>query len=92
MKVVKIGDKVFVGKDIIHIAVWKKNDDRTTYNMAYADAGSGRSYVKRFNVTAITRDKDYQLGSDAKGSRLLYFTANPNLARLRNRGDFFGRL
>ena len=78
MKVVKVGDKVFVGKDIIHIAVWKKNDDRTTYNMAYADAGSGRSYVKRFNVTAITRDKDYQLGSDVKGSRLLYFTANPN--------------
>ncbi|MEO6759774.1 MAG: DNA gyrase subunit A, partial [Saprospiraceae bacterium] len=78
MKVVKIGDKVFVGKDIIHIAVWKKNDDRTTYNMAYADAKSGRGYVKRFNVTAITRDKDYQLGSDAKGSRMLYFTANPN--------------
>ena len=78
MKVVKIGDKVFVGKDIMHIAVWKKNDDRTTYNMAYADAGSGRSYAKRFNVTAITRDKDYQLGSDVKGSRLLYFTANPN--------------
>ncbi len=78
MKVVKIGDKVFVGKDIIHIAVWKKNDDRTTYNMAYSDAGSGRSYVKRFNVTGITRDKDYQLGSDAKGSRLLYFTANAN--------------
>ncbi|MEO6037715.1 MAG: DNA gyrase/topoisomerase IV subunit A [Saprospiraceae bacterium] len=78
MKVVKIGDKVFVGKDIMHIAVWKKNDDRTTYNMAYADAKSGRSYVKRFNVTAITRDKDYQLGSEAKGSRLLYFTANPN--------------
>ncbi len=78
MKVVKIGDKVFVGKDIIHIAVWKKNDDRTTYNMAYADAGTGRSYAKRFNVTAITRDKDYQLGSEVKGSRLLYFTANPN--------------
>jgi len=78
MKVVKVGDKVFVGKDIIHIAVWKKNDDRTTYNMAYSDAGSGRSYAKRFNVTAITRDKDYQLGSDVKGSRLLYFTANPN--------------
>ncbi len=78
MKVVKIGDKVFVGKDIIHIAVWKKNDDRTTYNMAYSDAGTGRTYVKRFNVTAITRDKDYQLGSDVKGSRLLYFTANAN--------------
>ena len=78
MKVVKIGDKVFVGKDIIHIAVWKKNDDRTTYNMAYSDAGTGRTFVKRFNVTAITRDKDYQLGSDVKGSRLLYFTANAN--------------
>lgn len=78
MKVVKIGEKVFVGKDVIHIAVWKKNDDRTTYNMAYADAKSGRSYVKRFNVTAITRDKEYQLGSEAKGSKVLYFTANPN--------------
>ncbi|MCB0527286.1 MAG: DNA gyrase/topoisomerase IV subunit A [Saprospiraceae bacterium] len=78
MKVVKIGDKVFVGKDIIHIAVWKKNDERTTYNMAYVDAKSGRTYVKRFNVTAITRDKEYQLGSDAKGSKMLYFTANPN--------------
>jgi topoisomerase IV subunit A len=78
MKVVKIGEKVFVGKDILHVAVWKKNDERTTYNMAYLDAGSGRTYVKRFNVTAITRDKDYQLGSDAKGSKVLYFTINPN--------------
>ena len=79
MKVVRIGEKVFVGKDILHIAVWKKNDERTTYNMAYSDAKSGKSFVKRFNVTAITRDKEYQLGSDAaKGSKLLYFTANPN--------------
>ncbi|MBP6825381.1 MAG: DNA gyrase/topoisomerase IV subunit A [Saprospiraceae bacterium] len=78
MKVVRIGEKVFVGKDIIHVAVWKKNDERTTYNMAYLDAKSGRAYVKRFNVTAITRDKEYQLGSDAKNSKLLYFTANPN--------------
>lgn len=78
MKVVRIDEKVFVGKDIVHIAVWKKNDERTTYNLAYADAKTGKSFVKRFNVTAITRDKDYQLGSDAKGSRLLYFTANPN--------------
>lgn len=78
MKVVKIGEKVFAGKDIMHVAVWKKNDDRTTYNMAYLDAKSGRSFVKRFNVTAITRDKEYQLGSEAKGSRLLYFTVNPN--------------
>ena len=78
MKVVRIEDKIFVGKDIIHVAVWKKNDERTTYNLAYVDAKTGKNFVKRFNVTAITRDKEYQLGSDAKGSKLLYFTANPN--------------
>lgn len=78
MKVVRIGEKTFVGKDILHVAVWKKNDDRTTYNLAYSDAKTGKSFVKRFNVTAITRDKDYQLGSDVKGSRVLYLTANPN--------------
>jgi topoisomerase-4 subunit A len=78
MKVVKVDDKVFIGKDIVHVAVWKKNDERTTYNMAYLDAKTGRSFVKRFNVTAITRDKEYQLGSETKGSKVLYFTANPN--------------
>lgn len=78
MKVVRIGEKTFVGKDIVHVAVWKKNDERTTYNMAYVDAKSGKTFVKRFNVTAITRDKDYQLGSDAKGSKMLYLTVNPN--------------
>lgn len=78
MKVVRIGEKVFVGKDILHVAVWKKNDERTTYNMAYSDAKSGKSFVKRFNVTAITRDKEYQLGSDTKGSKMLYLTVNPN--------------
>ncbi len=78
MKVVRVGEKIFVGKDIEHIAVWKKNDERTTYNMAYIDAKSGKTFVKRFNVTAITRDKDYQLGSDAKGSKMLYLTVNPN--------------
>lgn len=78
MKVVRIGDKTFVGKDIVHVAVWKKNDDRTTYNMAYVDGKTGRTFVKRFNVTAITRDKEYQLGSDAKNSRMLYLTVNPN--------------
>lgn len=78
MKIVRIGEKTFVGKDIVHVAVWKKNDERTTYNLAYVDAKTGKSFVKRFNVTAITRDKEYQLGSDAKGSKLLYFTANPN--------------
>jgi topoisomerase-4 subunit A len=78
MKVVRIGEKTFVGKDIIHVAVWKKNDERTTYNMAYLDAKTGKTFVKRINVTAITRDKDYQLGSDAKGSKMLYLTVNPN--------------
>src|SRR5690606_36306139 len=60
-KVVRISDKVFVGKDIIHVAVWRKNDDRTTYNVIYLDGKSGTSYAKRFNVTAITRDKDYNV-------------------------------
>ncbi len=78
MKVQRVGDKIFVGKDIIHVAVWKKNDERTTYNMAYLDAKTGRTFVKRFNVTAITRDKEYQLGSDTKGSKVLYFTTNAN--------------
>lgn len=77
-KVVKIADKVFVGKDIIHVAVWLKSDDRTTYNMIYLDAESGKSMAKRFNVTAITRDKEYDLTKGSKGSKSLYFTTNPN--------------
>ncbi|NCT93677.1 MAG: DNA gyrase/topoisomerase IV subunit A, partial [Chitinophagaceae bacterium] len=66
MKVVKVSDKVFVGKDIIHAAVFQKNDERTTYNMIYLDGASGTSYAKRFNVTGITREKEYDLtkGSD----------------------------
>ncbi|HMX40125.1 MAG TPA: DNA gyrase/topoisomerase IV subunit A, partial [Saprospiraceae bacterium] len=78
MKVVRIGEKTFVGKDIVHVAVWKKNDERTTYNMAYSDGKTGKTFVKRFNVTAITRDKEYQLGSEAKNSKMLYLTVNPN--------------
>ncbi len=77
-KVVKIADKTFVGKNIIHVAVWKKGDDRTTYNMIYTDGISGRTMVKRFNIKAITRDKDYDLTKGSKGSKLHYFTANPN--------------
>ncbi len=77
-KVVKISDKVFVGKNILHAAVWKKGDDRTTYNMIYVDAGSGKSMAKRFNVTSITRNKDYDLTKGVKGSKALYFSANPN--------------
>lgn len=76
--VTRIGAKKFVGKNIIHVAVWKKGDERTTYNMAYLDGETGRSMVKRFNVTAITRDKEYDLTKGTKGSKLLYFTANPN--------------
>ncbi len=78
MKVVRIGEKVFVGKDILHVAVWKKGDERTTYNMIYLDGKTGRTMVKRFNVTAITRDKEYAVGGSAKGSRIVYLTANPN--------------
>lgn len=78
MKIVKIGEKVFVGKDLIYVAVWKKNDERTTYNMAYAEGKQGRTMVKRFNVTAITRDKEYPLATTEKGSKVLYFTANLN--------------
>lgn len=76
--VVKVADKVFVGKNVIHIDVFKKNDDRTVYNMVYQDGRLGAVYVKRFSVTGITRDKEYVLTKGAKGSSVLYFTANPN--------------
>ena len=77
MKIVKVADKVFIGKDIIHAAVFLKNDERTTYNMIYSDNDSGTSYAKRFNVTGITRDKEYDLTKGEK-SKVQYFTANPN--------------
>ncbi|MEM0994855.1 MAG: DNA gyrase/topoisomerase IV subunit A, partial [Bacteroidota bacterium] len=74
----RIEGKKFVGKNIIHVDVWKKGDERTTYNMAYLDAASGRTYVKRFNVSAITRDREYDLTKGSKGSKTTYFTTNPN--------------
>ncbi|MBK8501942.1 MAG: DNA gyrase/topoisomerase IV subunit A [Saprospiraceae bacterium] len=77
-KVSKIGEKVFMGENILHVDVWKKGDDRTTYNLIYLDGESGRAMGKRFNVTAITRDKDYDLTKGTKGSKVLYFTNNPN--------------
>jgi topoisomerase-4 subunit A len=77
-QVSKIADKVFMGKDIIYVDVWKKGDDRTTYNSCYVDGKSGCSYVKRFNVTAITRDREYDVTKGAPRSKLLYFSANPN--------------
>lgn len=78
MIVTKVADKTFVGKDIIHVDVFKKNDERTTYNMMYMDGSSGVVYAKRFNVTGITRDKEYDLTKGNKGSKVMYFTANAN--------------
>jgi len=78
MMITKVDAKTFVGKDIIHIAVFKKSDKRTVYNMIYRDGKSGPSYMKRFNVTGVTRDKEYDLTAGNKASRVLYFTANPN--------------
>jgi topoisomerase-4 subunit A len=78
LKVVRNSEKVFVGKDIIHVAVWKKNDERTTYNAVYLDGKSGTSYAKRFNVTSITRDKEYPITQGNPKSRILYFSVNPN--------------
>ncbi len=78
MMVFKIEDKKFIGKEIIHIAVWKKGDDRTAYNMAYYDGTSKRTFVKRFNVTSITRSTEYDLTQGSSGSKVLYFTVNPN--------------
>ncbi len=76
--ITKIQDKVFVGKDIIHVAVFKRNDERTVYNMIYRDGKTGVSYVKRFSILGVTRDKEYDLTKGTKGSTTLYFTANPN--------------
>ncbi len=78
MMVSRISEKTFMGKDILYAGVWKKGDDRMTYNMVYLDGGTGRSMIKRFNVTAITRDKEYELTKGAKGSKTLYLTSNPN--------------
>uniref|UniRef100_UPI003F6B4BE7 DNA gyrase/topoisomerase IV subunit A n=1 Tax=Polaribacter sp. TaxID=1920175 RepID=UPI003F6B4BE7 len=78
MMVTKVDSKTFVGKDIIHVAVFKKKDKRTVYNMMYRDGKSGPSYMKRFNVTSVTRDKEYNLANGKKGSIVHYFTANPN--------------
>ena len=78
MKVVRVADKTFIGKDIIHVAVFQKSDERTTYNMIYVDGKTGASFAKRFNVTGITRDKEYDLTKGEEKSRVHYFSANPN--------------
>ena len=78
MQVVRVDSKVFVGKDVIHAAVFKKNDTRTIYNMIYKDGKKGNSFIKRFAVKGITRDKVYEMTQGTPGSTVLYFTANPN--------------
>ena len=78
MKVVKVSDKIFIGKDILHVAVFQKGDERTTYNMIYVDGKTGISFAKRFNVTGVTRDKDYDLTKGSERSKVHYFKANPN--------------
>lgn len=77
-KVSRIADKVFMGKDILHVGVFEKNDERMVYNLVYLDGKSGKSMVKRFHVIGITRDKEYDLTNGHKGSKMLYLTANPN--------------
>lgn len=76
--VTKVADKIFVGKDVLYVNVFKKNDKRTIYNVVYRDGKYGVSYVKRFNVTGVTRDKQYDLTKGTSGSRILHFSANPN--------------
>ncbi len=78
MKVVKVQDKVFIGKDILYAAVFRKGDERTTYNMIYTDGATGISYAKRFNVTGVTRDKEYDLTKGHDKSKVHYLTVNPN--------------
>lgn len=77
-KVIKVADKIFVGKNIIHLQVFKRNDRRTIYNVVYRDGKQGFYYIKRFNVSAITRDREYDLTKGTPGSKVVYFTANPN--------------
>ncbi|MFN4075102.1 MAG: DNA gyrase/topoisomerase IV subunit A [Cloacibacterium sp.] len=78
MKVVKVEAKTFIGKNIVHVGVFKKGDKRTVYNMIYREGKEGPYYMKRFSVTGVTRNTDYKLASDKKGSEILYFSANPN--------------
>ena len=77
-KVCKVADKLFIGTDVLHIAIFKRGDDRTVYNVVYRDGKKGVYFMKRFNVTGVTRDKEYDLTQGKPGSRVVYFTANPN--------------
>ena len=77
-KVVRVAEKLFVGKNVLWLDVFKKNDKRTIYNVVYRDGRSGPCYIKRFNITGITRDREYDLTQGTAGSKIMYFTANPN--------------
>ena len=77
-KVIRVADKIFVGKNVLHLQVFKKNDTRTIYNVVYRDGKKGACFIKRFNVTSMTRDKEYDLTQGTPGSKVMYFTANPN--------------
>ena len=77
-KIVRVADKLFVGKNVLHVDVFKKNDKRTIYNVVYRDGKAGFYYIKRFNITSITRDREYDITQGNAGSRIVYFTANPN--------------
>ena len=76
--VTKVSDKTFTGKGIIHVAIWKKKDKRTIYNLIYKDGKKGATSITRFAVTSITRDREYDISAGNPGSKVLYFTANPN--------------
>jgi len=76
--VTKVSEKAFIGKNIIHVAIFEKNDNRTIYNLVYRDGKAGSTYMKRFSVTGVTRDKEYNMTIGTEGSRILYFSANPN--------------
>ena len=78
MVITKVDDKKFIGKDIIHIAVFDKNDKRTIYNVIYRDGKNGATFIKRFNVSGVTRDKEYHITQEKPGSQILYFSHNPN--------------
>ena len=77
-KIVRMAEKLFVGKNVLYLSVFKKNDSRTIYNVVYRDGKKGACFIKRFNVTSMTRDKEYDLTQGTDGSRIMYFTANPN--------------
>jgi topoisomerase-4 subunit A len=77
-KVIKVSDKIFVGKEVLYVDVFKRNDKRTIYNVIYRDGATDRSFIKRFAVTGVTRDKEYDVTQGTPGSGILYFSANPN--------------